>query len=143
LLVAALRDDIFPADLHGDPMLHKPISFPSALLLIILALMLGWIGVTIFKPSSGVQFTPVPTLTPAPPRIVLASNLGLHEIWRRTVGPIYGSTDVSVPIMAVSGHTLVMPIMPTDGTRITAFDVRNGQFLWSFRVFLPDSAARQ
>lgn len=119
-------------------MLRKPICFPGAVLLIILALLLGWTLITIFKPSSGVQFTPAPTLTPAPSRTVLANNLGLHEIWRRTVGPIYGSRNVSVPIMAMTGDTLVTPIMPTDGTRVVAVDVRNGQVLWSLRVFIPD-----
>ena len=121
-------------------MLRKPVSFPSAVLLIILALLLGWIGVTIFKPSSGVQFTPAPTLTPAPSRTVQANNLGMHEIWRRTVGPIYGSSNVSVPIMGVKGHTVVVPSMPSDGTRVAAIDVRNGQVLWSVHVFIPDRA---
>ncbi len=122
-------------------MLRKPISFLSAVLLIILTLLLGWIGVTIFKPSSGVQLTPAPTLTPAPPRTVLANDLGLHEIWRRTVGPIYGASNVSVPIMAVTGSTLVIPSMPTDGTQLVAIDVRNGQILWSLHVLIPDSPA--
>jgi hypothetical protein len=113
-------------------------SFPSTVLLIISALLLGWIGVTIFKPSSRVQFAPGPTLTPAPSRTVIANNLGWHEIWRRTVGPIYGSKNVSVPIMAVAGHTLVTPVMPTDGTRVIAIDVRDGQTLWSLHVLIPD-----
>lgn len=102
--------------------------------------MISWIGVTIFKPSLGIQFTPAPTLTPAAPRTVIANNLGWREIWRRTIGPIYGSRNVSVPIMAVTGYTLVVPSMPTDGTRVVAIDVRNGQVLWSLRVFIPDRA---
>jgi outer membrane protein assembly factor BamB len=40
--------------------------------------------------------------------------------------------------MAVTGHTLVVPSMPTDVTRVVAMDVRNGQVLWSLRVFIPD-----
>jgi outer membrane protein assembly factor BamB len=121
-------------------MLRKPVSFPGAVLLFILALLLGWIVVTIFKPSSGVQFAPGPTLTPAPSRAVIANNLGLHEIWRRTIGPTYGSTNVSVPVMAVADHTLVMPVMPRNGTRVIALDARDGQPLWSLRVFTLDVA---
>lgn len=117
-------------------MLHKSMNFFGAVLLILLALLIGWIGVATLQSPSEVRFPPSPTLTPAPPHAIVSNHLEWHEVWRRTVGASYGAPEAGTSIMAVSGHILVMPIMGPDVTQLTAFDVHNVQTVWTLLVFI-------
>jgi len=85
-----------------------------------------------WSPSS-----PPPTLGPS--HLLIAKSPTWNERWRRTIGPSY----FSVPLLAISGDALILPVWSERETLITSVSTHDGHTIWAKKVADPDFPGRQ